>query len=72
MKTTRCIRINPAENGWVVIELIHTESENDDEYDEPAYDEGHEERHCHHEEKVHVFSDHVRLMAWVAERTKPE
>lgn len=94
MKTTRYIAIEPAENGWVVLETICREKDDKS----PADDEGgedetegydpsrefanreHEQRghgphgpHCQHEDeekKIHVFGDHEKLMAFVAEKTK--
>lgn len=93
-KTTRYIAIEPAENGWVVLETICHESdpksdEDDNEDDnEEGYDpsrefangrareqHGHGPHgpHCQHddeEKKIHVFGDHEKLMAFVAERTR--
>ena len=80
MKVTRCIGIEPAENGWVVVESIfyeedHTPAETVEHntYDpSEAYGRAMEDaRAClRKEEKVHVFSNHERLMAFGSEKTR--
>ncbi len=93
MKTTRYIAIEPAENGWVVLETICRESDkastdNEDDEDEsegydpsrefarrgqPGHGHGPHGPHCQHEDekkKIHVFGDHEKLMAFVAEKTR--
>lgn len=93
MKTTRYIAIEPAENGWVVLETICREKDDkspaDDEDESEGYDPSrefakreqrghgphgphcqHEDEHADEEKKIHVFDDHEKLMAFVAEKTK--
>lgn len=79
---TRCIGIEPAENGWVVVETTFFEEDDEpaDTVEHSSYDpsaafaEGHDDRthSClRKEEHVHVFTDHLKLMAFVSERTRP-
>lgn len=73
MKSSNVLRIEPAENGWLVIEITFYDDDDDD--DEPqAWSKDREGPHsdCNHSaEKVHVFVDHAKLMAFMSERTKP-
>lgn len=80
MKKTCCLGIEPAENGWIVVEttFFEEDSEETESVEHSAYDpssafsEAGEEKHSclRKTERVHVFTDHLKLMSFVSERTK--
>jgi hypothetical protein len=80
VKRTCCLGIEPAENGWIVVESIFFEetTEEADEVSHSSYDpsaafaDGEDKpHHCiRKEERVHVFTDVNRLLTFVGERLK--
>jgi len=81
LKVTRCIGIEPVENGWVVVETIFHEEDSEEAdtvehsgYDPAAAYGGEKSERAEgcllKKERVHVFTDHLKLMAFVNDRTK--
>lgn len=71
----KILRVEQVENGWIVIEMTVFDDDEDDEKEKgwsPDHEGQHDHDGCNHSpQKVHVFVDHAKLVAFMTERTRP-